>query len=389
MEHRSGSRFGIPGIPPDHTVTLFFCGDVMTGRGIDQVLPHPASPELYEDYVRNARDYVDLATAAHGEIPAPVGFDYIWGDALGELARFRPSVRLINLETSITRHSVPWPGKAIHYRMHPGNARCLQPAGIDFCALANNHVLDWGHEGLRETCRVLDRMGIAHAGAGANELSASRPACVQPGPGARVLIWSIGLADSGIPREWAARDEQAGVWRAGNAREGAEALVQQIGSEKRPGDLAVVSVHWGSNWGYRIPREHTILARRLIDAGADLIHGHSSHHIRGMELYRGRPILYGCGDFINDYEGLRGYESFRPDLALMYFCRLAPADGRLLRFWMTPMRRERFALHRANEEASRWLEDVLNRERRGDAPPFTRDEEGRLQWVRDAVARQG
>jgi poly-gamma-glutamate capsule biosynthesis protein CapA/YwtB (metallophosphatase superfamily) len=386
MGNAPGTQPGMPEGVPDDAVTLFFCGDVMTGRGIDQALPCPSSPELFEGYVHDARDYVALAEAAHGEIPMPVGFDYIWGDALGELARFRPQVRLVNLETSITRHSDPWPHKGINYRMHPDNAPCLQAAGVNCCALANNHVLDWGHEGLRETCRVLDGLGIAHAGAGEDESAASRPACLAPAPGVRVLVWSIGLSDSGIPTDWEARAGRPGVWLARKASAaGAEPLVQSIRAGKRPGDLAVVSVHWGDNWGYRIPRGHRAFARRLIDAGADLIHGHSSHHPKGMELYRGRPILYGCGDFINDYEGIRGYDSFRPELTLMYFCRFRPAGGRLLGLWMTPLRMERFALHRATEEEARWLRDMLNRERHEEAPPVTLDGEGRLHWVRDDI----
>src|SRR5438093_915713 len=90
-------------------IGLFLCGDVMTGRGIDQVLPHPSNPVLYEHWVHDARDYVRLAEAANGPIPKPVALDYIWGDALGELQRAQaaPSaaaggdLRIINLETSI------------------------------------------------------------------------------------------------------------------------------------------------------------------------------------------------------------------------------------------------------------------------------------------------
>jgi poly-gamma-glutamate capsule biosynthesis protein CapA/YwtB (metallophosphatase superfamily) len=363
----------------ENSLTLFVCGDVMTGRGIDQVLPNPCSPELYESCVGDARDYVALAEAANGPIPRPADFGYIWGDALAELDRFRPAVRLINLETAVTRHNAPWPEKGINYRMHPDNARCLQAAGINCCALANNHVLDWGREGLDETCRVLDRLGIARCGAGRNESEAMRLACLEPVPGTRVLVWSIGFGDSGIPADWAAGPNRSGVWLARKASaRGAEALAERIGAEKRPGDLTVVSIHWGSNWGYGIRAGQRAFARRLVDAGADLIHGHSSHHPRGMELYRGRLILYGCGDFINDYEGIRGYEAFRPELTLMYFLRFAPDTGALLEMWMTPLRMARFSLHRASDEESEWLRDLVNGERRGDMPAVGLDPDGRL-----------
>ena len=84
------------------TVTLLLCGDVMLGRGIDQILPHPGDPDLHEPYVRSATTYVELAEKAHGPIPRPVDYAYVWGDALDTLRRLEPATRIINLETSIT-----------------------------------------------------------------------------------------------------------------------------------------------------------------------------------------------------------------------------------------------------------------------------------------------
>jgi poly-gamma-glutamate synthesis protein (capsule biosynthesis protein) len=118
-------------------LTLFLCGDVMTGRGVDQVLPHPSDPRLHEGYVKNAREYVELAERAHGPIPAPVDFPYVWGDLRAELAHVPPDVRIVNLETSITRSDDYWMGKGINYRMHPDNVPCLTAARID-CCVANN-----------------------------------------------------------------------------------------------------------------------------------------------------------------------------------------------------------------------------------------------------------
>ena len=363
---------------PSGPVTLFLCGDVMTGRGIDQLLPHPGKPQLFESYVRDARDYVSLAEATSGRIPVPVDFEYIWGAALDELARVRPAVRLINLETAITRHETPWPHKGINYRMHPDNAPCLQAAGIHCCALANNHVLDWDYPGLAETCRVLDSLDIRHAGAGSDERSASRPAVIAMAHGCRLLVWSIGLPDSGIPRAWRAGPAEPGVWLMPEASaDAAGVLGEQLRTGKRRGDIAVVSVHWGSNWGFEIPAGHRRVAHHLIDCGADVVHGHSSHHPRTMELYRGRPILYGCGDFINDYEGIGGHETFRPDLALMYFLRLLPG-GRLQAFWITPLRRTRLTLKRATHADTLWLQELFARHRLPGTPGFRVDAKGSL-----------
>ena len=112
-------------------------------------------------------------------------------------------------------------------------------------------------------------------------------------------------------------------------------------------------------------REERAFAHRLIDAGAaDVLHGHSSHHPRGIEFYRGRLILYGCGDFINDYEGIGGHESYRPELCLMYFASLDAADGTVRQLALAPMRVRRFRLQRATEEETGWLQHTLDRESR-------------------------
>src|SRR6266702_5874178 len=160
--------------PP--TLRVFLGGDVMTGRGIDQALPHPVDPILYEPYVRDAREYVDLVEKAHGVFRRPVTFDYLWGAALEELERARVDLRIVNLETAITSAETHWPGKGIHYRMHPLNIGCLSAARISGCALANNHMLDWGYAGLSETLQSLDAAGVAHAGAGRNAKDAADPA---------------------------------------------------------------------------------------------------------------------------------------------------------------------------------------------------------------------
>jgi len=143
---------------------MFLCGDVMTGRGVDQVLPHPGDPELRERYAGDARAYVRLAELAHGRIPRPAGFAWPWGDALGGIEDVAPDVRVINLETSITHSRDFAPGKAVHYRMSPGNVPCLAAVRPDACALANNHVLDFGRRGLQDTLEAVSGAGLRAAG---------------------------------------------------------------------------------------------------------------------------------------------------------------------------------------------------------------------------------
>jgi len=348
----------------NHTkpIRMFLCGDVMTGRGIDQVLPHPGDPTLYEPHVRDAREYARLAEIAHGPISRPVGFDYIWGDALVEMDPGRTDVRIINLETAVTESENYWPDKAVLYRMRPRNVGCLTAARVSCCSLANNHLLDWGEEGLQETLRTLDAAGIAHAGAGRDASEAGRAAALDVAGKGRALVFSLGSPTSGVPQEWAATEDRPGVNLLEDmSEETASRVAKRMLKGTRPGDVIVASIHWGGNWGHLVPDEQINFGRRLIDEGVSIVHGHSSHHVKAIEVYRERLILYGCGDFLNDYEGIGGYEQFRGDLTLIYLVDLDPLEGRLLKARLVPMQVRRFSLNRASAEDSRWLCDLLNR----------------------------
>jgi poly-gamma-glutamate synthesis protein (capsule biosynthesis protein) len=352
-----------PSTIADKPVTLFLCGDVMTGRGIDQVLPFPGDPLIHESYMKSAQGYVHLAERVNGPIPKPVEFDWIWGDALEVLRRAAPDLRIINLETSITVSNDFWPRKGINYRMHPGNTPCITAAGIDCCALANNHVLDWGYAGLEETLESLEKAGIQAPGAGHNLGQAQAPVIFETTGSSRVIVFSAGSESSGVPPSWAATHDRAGVNYIDFSEQTADRIAQQVQAVKQSGDIVVMSIHWGGNWGYRVTDAQRGFAHRLIDdAGIDVIHGHSSHHPRGIEIYRNRPIIYGCGDFVNDYEGIQGHEEFRGDLSLMYFPTMDPRSGELTRFELNPMRITRFQLQRATTEEAAWLAKTLDRE---------------------------
>jgi poly-gamma-glutamate synthesis protein (capsule biosynthesis protein) len=359
----------LPGVPmavmqnPRHPdTTLFLCGDVMTGRGIDQVMPHSVEHTLYERSVKSALEYVRLAEAASGPLPRPISFEYPWGDALFLLRREQPDLRLINLETSITERGTPTP-KAIHYRMHPLNVPTLAALGVDGAVLANNHVLDWGQDGLHDTLEALREAGIISVGAGHDrEEAAQEVQWLIPGK-ARVRLFAFGHPSSGVPDHWAAEPGRPGInWLAALDSTSVAQLAERIHGSRQPGDIVVVSLHWGSNWGYEVPEEQRRFAHALIDeAGVDLVWGHSSHHPRPMEVYKDRLILYGVGDFMNDYEGIHGYEEFRPELAALYLPRLA-ADGALQELRLWPLRVHLFRLKRAGGSETQWLCDTLSRE---------------------------
>lgn len=344
------------------SLRLFLCGDVMTGRGIDQALPRPVNPVLYESYIRDARSYVDIAEEANGPINRPVSFDYIWGEALAEVDRAKVDLRIVNLETAITTSDRHWLGKGVHYRMHPRNVGCLSTAGINACALANNHVMDWGHAGLIDTLQTLDAAGIAHAGAGENADEAAAPAVVNVTSKPRVLLFSIGSTSSGIPADWRATNISAGVDLVDDVSEkSATQLATRMRKFQEPGDLLVASIHWGGKWGYDIPPDEVAFAHRLVEKGVVIVHGHSSHHVKAIEVFKGKLILYGCGDFITDYEGISSYERFRRDLALMYLIELDSQSGQLRSVRLVPMQMRRFRLERSSAADTSWLAELLTK----------------------------
>jgi poly-gamma-glutamate synthesis protein (capsule biosynthesis protein) len=343
-------------------VTLFVCGDVMLGRGVDQILARPGDPALREGYVADARSYVRMAESVNGPIPAPVPPSWPWGEALRLLDAAAPDVRIVNLETSVTRSDAFAPDKEVHYRMHPANVPALAVARPDVCVLANNHVLDFGRAGLAETLRTLDRAGLRVAGAGRDSDEAFAPAAVPLRTGGRVLVLALGASSSGIPPGWAATGALPGVARLPDLSAAtAAAVVRRIRRVRRAGDLVVVSVHWGSNWGYRVPRDQTRFAHALVDGGADLVHGHSSHHPRPVEVYRQRLILHGCGDFIDDYEGISGHQQYRDGLRLAHLVAVAADTGRLLGLRMVPLRARRMRLEPAPHEDAAWMHGTLTR----------------------------
>ncbi len=366
----SGDAMSEPQTPPAHPpeegtiLTLCLTGDVMTGRGIDQILPRPADPRIFEPYARSALDYLRLAERKHGPIPRPADFAYVWGAARERLAREVPDLRIVNLETAITADGRPEP-KGINYRMHPANIGVLTAFSIDCCTLANNHLLDWGEEGLIDTLETLDRAGIRHAGAGRDAEEATAPAILEvPGRG-RVLVFAFALPSSGVPPGWAAGPGRPGVALLDEPSPGNLARIATLAARfRRPGDLLLASLHWGGNWGYEVTERERAFAHGLIaEAGFDGVHGHSSHHARGVEIFEDRPILYGCGDFLNDYEGIEGYEAFRDDLAVAWLARF-DGDRRLRSLRLLPFRIRNFRLDRAPPEDLAWLQRTLDRESR-------------------------
>ena len=347
---------------PKRTLRLCLAGDLMLGRGIDQALLTSCDPRIYERFVGDARDYVTLAEQRNGPISQPISCARLWGDAAAARERRAPDLAFANLETAATTHPDPWPGKAIHYRMHPDNLACLTAFGWDAVSLANNHVLDWDVAGLAETLARLDEAGIPYVGAGRSAEAAAEPWRVEL-KDRSVAVLAYGSPDSGVPDDWAAAERAPGVNLLSDFTEATvDSLVDDIEARTAADDVVIVSVHWGSNWGWDVPEAHRRVARRLIDeAGVDLVHGHSSHHPRPLEVYRGKLILYGCGDFVNDYEGIGGHDEYRGDLTVLYVADLDAREGTLDQLSMEVFQIRRLGLRAASADDAAWLGRTLQR----------------------------
>jgi poly-gamma-glutamate synthesis protein (capsule biosynthesis protein) len=198
--------------------------------------------------------------------------------------------------------------------------------------------------------------------------------------GGRLLIFGLGMPSSGVPPEWAATEIRSGVAYADDLSDHSiEILRERIMTYRKPGDRVIASIHWGGNWDYGIANREIRFAHALIDeASVDLIHGHSSHHPKAVEVYHDKLILYGCGDFIDDYEGIQGYEAYRGDLGLMYFPRLAPESGALLSLEVIPTQVWRMQITRAQTGDALWLTEALNRESKRFGNRFVPQDDGKL-----------
>ncbi|MBI5587942.1 MAG: CapA family protein [Deltaproteobacteria bacterium] len=236
--------------------------------------------------------------------------EFVWGDTIPFFKSADASV--CNLECVISdRGERREPSrKAFHFRTDSKNIEALTKAAITAVTLANNHSLDFGPDALADTLNSLDASGIKRAGAGADIREASS-AVYFKASGVGVALMSFTDNEPG----WEATEKTPGVYYlpADLNDPRTATLMDKIREAKKKADLVIVSPHWGPNRGYRPVPGHIPLAHAMIDAGADIVFGHSCHVFQGVELYRGRPIIYGAGDFIDDYavdEVERNDESF-------------------------------------------------------------------------------
>lgn len=258
--------------------TIRFMGDVMIGR------------------------FVNNKTSEHG-------FKYPWGNILPILKQ--DGVNIINLETTLTISKKRYP-KAFNFKADPDKVNALVEANIHLASIANNHIFDYAVEGMMETVQILDQSRIIHTGAGSNLDEAKKPAIILHN---NLRIGVIGCTDN--EPSWQANKYPGTFYvKVGNL----QSLKETIQSSRKQVDILILSIHWGPNMVEKPDRKQIQFAHKLIELGVDIIHGHSAHIFQGIEIYKGKLILYDTGDFVDDYAV---DAVLRNDKSFLYECEIS------------------------------------------------------------------
>jgi len=231
----------------------------------------------------------------------------VWGSTLGRLRALDGLVA--NLECCVSHRGERWPDKTFYFRADPTFAvPALESAGVSAATLANNHALDFGAVALGDTRSHLSTAGVQPTGAGRDRDRALDPAVFEAGD---LTVAVIGLTDQ-LPAYAAGKYSPGTAFaRLDRTNPRTEATVTEVLSRARAHepDLVVASLHWGPNWETSPDGTQELFARYLIEEGVDVVHGHSAHVLQGVERYRGRPIIYDAGDFVDDYIDKEGYHN--------------------------------------------------------------------------------
>lgn len=245
---------------------------------------------------------------------------------------------IANLESPLTLSKDILMEKEYILKADPEAAKGIKDAFIGVATLANNHIMDFGQTGLRDTERALDRFGILHTGAGENLMEARMPAIYEvKGVKIAVLAYS-----NTFPKEFYAKKGSPGT-----APGYAKYVKKDVRAARGLADIVIVSFHWSAD-RLKDPKEYQVnLAHLAIDSGAQLVIGHHPHVIQGVESYKGGLIFYSLGNFIfgfyssPDTEGMvarvefeAGEDGFRPKSA-----RIIPleVDNTRVKFQTSPL----------------------------------------------------
>ncbi|MEN6313637.1 MAG: CapA family protein [Clostridiaceae bacterium] len=257
-------------------------GDIMLGRGVGMRLQKAGNYEMAFEKVASLLKQGDIVFA--------------------------------NLESPFTEstHCLDKKGKIV-LKAKPEASKALTSAGFNLLSLSNNHMLDYYETGLFDTMKVLEENHISYAGGGKNLEEARKPAIIEKNGLKIGLLAYTDMAElifAGNPYlSFAAKADKSGLVprKYETVREDIMKLRGQV-------DLLAVSLHWGTEDSFTVTPEQIEFARKLIDDGADIILGHHPHQFQGMEIYKGKPILYSMGNFLFDQNDPENMESFIIDM---------------------------------------------------------------------------
>lgn len=225
-------------------------------------------------------------------------------------------ITFANLECTLSTKGEKLVNKGIWLRAEPKAVEGLKYIDADIVNIANNHILDYNDPAMFETMEMLEKHDIKHIGTGKNIDEARKPAImevrnVEVGFLAYTDLYQYGF---GIPgtnklRYFEAKENIAGVapLKYELIREDIQKLRDQV-------DLVAVSLHWGVEDSHHVPPEQRELAHKMIEDGADMILGHHPHVLQGIEIYKGKPIIYSMGNFIFDQNHKANNESMIVDM---------------------------------------------------------------------------
>ena len=297
--------------------------------------------------------------------------DAVWGAMLERLRSL--DGLFINLECCLSTRGSPWQRtyRPFHFRADPDWAvPALERAGVDCCALANNHVLDFEEPALYDTLEALDEAGIAHAGAGRTIDEALEPAFVSV---ADLDVAVCSFTDN-VPVFGATEDSPGTAYveiDVDDERTRDRVMESLERARRLNPDLLVASLHWGPNMVEEPPEAFQTFGRWLVDQGVDVLHGHSAHVFHGVEIYEGAPILYDTGDFVDDYavDGrLRNDRSFLFELTVA-------SEGRVTELRLIPTEIDDRAVDVASPEAAAWSRERMRQLSAPFGTSFERDGE--------------
>jgi poly-gamma-glutamate capsule biosynthesis protein CapA/YwtB (metallophosphatase superfamily) len=209
-------------------------------------------------------------------------------------------IRVANLELPLTERGRP-AAKDYVFRAPPSVSDGLAQAGFTILNLANNHVLDYGVEGLLDTLATLDRAGIAHTGAGGTAVEAHTPAVLHVN-GLRVAVLGYVNTPNDGRSGWVAESMRAGASTPGVAWGTPEAVRRDVTAARADADLVIVIIHAGSEYTATPNAVQRALAYAAVDAGAALVLGAHPHVLQGIEIYKRVPIVYSLGNFVFDLD---------------------------------------------------------------------------------------